>query len=494
MASAKTNSRPARKRPKQAKESLQDPGRAVRVRMYRHGLGDCFLLSFPDKSNKFCHVLIDCGLITVAPNPKPTMEAVAKDIKEATDNHLNLVIVTHEHWDHVSGFSSQQAQAIFKSIPVDEVWYAWTEDPGNKLGKKLRKDRELKALAVSKAAVALRSVNPERSRQLGAILGFVGVDNTESGLLAAAKDGAPGKTRQAFEFMGTQKKPRYCYPDDDPRPLKSASNVLAYVLGPPQDESLIKRRNPTAKGKEGYGIASSQLRDQHLLAALSRRESPSLDEQDLTDLPFDPYVKRIPGQSPSLDALIQETWNRSGDEWRKIEHDWLASVETLAIDLDNYTNNTCLVVAFELMDSGRVMLFAADAQVGNWLSWQDLKWELEYEGKKRTVTGPDLLARTVLYKVGHHGSHNATLREKGLEQMVSPELTALIPVNKAQAEKNRWHDMPFEKLINRLEEKTDGRIVVSDGSRSLSQKEKDALGAQVKEDSGKLFYDVFVKY
>src|SRR6266699_2202355 len=68
--------------------------------------------------------------------------------------------------------------------------------------------------------------------------------------------------------------------------------------------------------------------------------------------------------------------------------------------LDSMTNNTSLVLAIELAD-GDVLLFAADAQVGNWLSWQDLKWTVGTS----PVTGPDLLKRTIFYKVGHHGSH-----------------------------------------------------------------------------------------
>ena len=29
----------------------------------------------------------------------------------------------------------------------------------------------------------------------------------------------------------------------------------------------------------------------------------------------------------------------------------------------------------ELLKSGKVLLFAADAQTGNWLSWADVKWQ-----------------------------------------------------------------------------------------------------------------------
>ena len=68
----------------------------------------------------------------------------------------------------------------------------------------------------------------------------------------------------------------------------------------------------------------------------------------------------------------------------------------------------------------------------------------------------------MLYKVGHHGSHNATLRTLGLEQMTSEELVAFVPVFKNHAVKNRWLEMPFEPLMERLTEKTGGRLVVSD--------------------------------
>jgi hypothetical protein len=64
----------------------------------------------------------------------------------------------------------------------------------------------------------------------------------------------------------------------------------------------------------------------------------------------------------------------------------------------------------------------------------------------------------VLYKVGHHASHNATLREKGLELMSSGQLAAMIPVNRVTAEKMEWL-MPFPPLLKRLIEKTNGRVI-----------------------------------
>src|SRR5204862_557193 len=129
---------------------------------------------------------------------------------------------------------------------------------------------------------------------------------------------------------------------------------------------------------------------------------------------------------------------------------------SLALQLDSATNNTSLVLAIEL-GNGDVLLFAADAQVGNWLSWQGLTWKID--GK--SVTGPDLLRRTILYKTGHHGSHNATLREKGLEEMLNLK-TAVIPVDEVVAKKMRWGAMPLEGLLTRLEEKTNKRTFRTD--------------------------------
>jgi hypothetical protein len=103
--------------------------------------------------------------------------------------------------------------------------------------------------------------------------------------------------------------------------------------------------------------------------------------------------------------------------------------------------------------------------VGNWLSWEPLKWQVkDSNGENVDVDVPGLLARTVLYKAGHHASHNATLRDKGLELMKSPELCAMIPVYEEQAHKqgkDGW-EMPFGPLLKRLEEKTSNRILRAD--------------------------------
>jgi hypothetical protein len=170
---------------------------------------------------------------------------------------------------------------------------------------------------------------------------------------------------------------------------------------------------------------------------------------------FEPH-HRIPARRAEQLPFFRSRYFQ-GDGWRKIEAEWFGAAEELALALDNHTNNTSLALAFELEPGGRVLLFPGDAQVGNWLSWDDCQWP----PATPSISAADLLRRTVLYKVGHHGSHNATLRDKGLERMTSPDLVALVPVDRGMAERKHWN-MPFPALFDRLHELARGRILRSD--------------------------------
>src|SRR5262249_2518171 len=156
--------------------------------------------------------------------------------------------------------------------------------------------------------------------------------------------------------------------------------------------------------------------------------------------------------------------------YRRIDDQWLRAVTELAAKLDDFRNNTSLALAIERVGDGRVLLFPADAQEGNWLSWHDpgMQWNVkDTDGKTTSVVASELLQRTVFYKVGHHASHNATAKAKGLEIMRknSKELTAFIPVDRAVALKRSppgsWR-MPAVALFRELLEACQGRVVRAD--------------------------------
>jgi Metallo-beta-lactamase superfamily len=405
----------------------------LRVRMYRQGLGDCFLLTCTD-GGEASHLLIDCGVLKGTPDSSQRMQEVAQSVRDTTGGRLDRLVVTHEHWDHLSGFL--QAQAIFDAVEVGEVWLAWTEDPQDELANELRHRRQERLKGLVAAAQLTEGKTAER---LDAILGF-------QGDLGAAGTQTTGKALEWVKARDAEVK--FLRPGDQLFDVPGLEGIRVYVLGPPHDRRLIKRSDPSKKHPEVYELASGDGSHQGFLNAVE-----ALASNEQPGAPFDPFFRVDAAKA----AKGNELWKRylaAGDAWRRIDSDWLGYAGPLALQLDSDTNNTSLVLAFELSDEGDVLLFPGDAQVGNWLSWESLEWHVG----DRTVRSDDLLARTVLYKVGHHGSHNATLREKGLELMASGELTAMIPVNRVTAKKMDWL-MPFPSLLQRLEEKTKGRLL-----------------------------------
>jgi len=432
--------------------------------MYRQGLGDCFLLTFAG-TDRPVHMLIDCGVIVGTPDAGDVMKRVAADIKVATGGsatrrgHLDVVVVTHEHWDHISGFA--QARDIFeKEIDVDQIWFGWTEEPGNVRAQELKDEFGFQKRGLQQALGrwAGTGLQPALREAVTEVVSFFG-DSLAAGGHTTQDAMARLTGRQGADFQ-------YLVPGQTPFAVPGVEGVRVYVLGPPSEAAFINRLLPRKTQHEAYELRLSPARA--FLAALGE---PALaggesEEQRRLAYPFDEY-HRIPRAQAQgrTDDFFRQHYGFSSDpvnEWRRIDDDWLTVAGHLALDLDNWTNNTCLALAFEIVATGDVLLFPGDAQVGNWASWKNVSFTVpDDHGGVKTVTARDLLQRTVLYKVGHHGSHNATHRSEGLELMESPELVAMIPVNHEMAKKKKWN-MPFPPLLKRLEEKCHGRVIHQD--------------------------------
>ncbi|WP_095205329.1 hypothetical protein [Mesorhizobium carmichaelinearum] len=274
-------------------------------------------------------------------------------------------------------------------------------------------------------------------------------------------------------------------------PLPAAAGAIKiYVLGPPLDSKLFQIQdsasqtyqmsatlgaltNSLAIQADGLSIKNDPLAPFDEGAGLFLSETlAGKDEGFPKDLAFLSRHYAGPLTAPKLPPDLTRSTDQS---WRRIDSDWLSSGSDLALQLDSSTNNTSLVLAIEVVATGKVLIFAADAQIGNWESWT--KVTFPNEGSTTPVTGADLLRRAVFYKVGHHGSRNATLSENGLELMVSPELTAFIPTDEAMAKKVGWSDIPAKKLLARLAEKTAGRVIKSD-DKWIQQQSED-LGVKI---------------
>src|SRR5689334_3541728 len=99
----------------------------VTIRMYNVGFGDAFLVRIPD-GNTERRILFDCGSIEAAEGVemKDIVEQIIADVTDADDvARIDVVVGTHRHKDHVSGF----ANPAWADVEVKEVWMPWTEDP-----------------------------------------------------------------------------------------------------------------------------------------------------------------------------------------------------------------------------------------------------------------------------------------------------------------------------------------------------------------------------
>ncbi len=467
-------------------QRLIPPENGVMVRMYRIGHGDCFLLAFAGET-KPVYLLIDCGYKPGSPKfVKTKIAAITKNIRDATGGHLNVAVITHEHQDHVNGIT----EANFKGISIDETWLAWTEDPDDDLANSLRKTFNDKLLGLVAARNRLAAAgSPEQLKRVDEFLEFelgwdseTGSKPTHEELMAAADSPDKSMNKKSMKLFKDRpgKTPKYICPHEGILGIPGAKNLRIFALGPPRDADQIEDLDP--QGDETFRsvpMTATSPRN-YFLAALGSGNLPFTNhysiplDQAATSTEYGEFFKKYYGQpdlplSFALDnGVPRMTEVPDNPEWRRINQEWLYSAEQLALAINDYTNNSSLVLAFELGKGGKVLLFAADAQRGNWMSWGKKDWK---DGDA-TVTARDLLARTVLYKVGHHGSHNATLN--GLADSDYPslgwmaqgdhghEFTAMITAVRAWAETQKGWDHPQKAIKDALLKKASGRVFQTD--------------------------------
>lgn len=487
----------------------------VRIRMYRQGLGDCFLLTFWGEDDTR-HVLIDCGSLG-APTTHVTLDHVIDDIAAATNKHLTLLVATHEHEDHVAGFRRDWLTSM-KGFTIDHVWQAWTEDRTDPKALEVQKyagdllagaalaaramadgDRHDGADGAAPARLGTGSAALAKlGRATGNVLAFNGRTPRAALRALEGENGAQlaaGLKRSVQEAManvtarGTRDAESFLKPCETAIEREWLPGLRCYVLGPPRSMDALRDT-----GESGHAdIVPLDARARQLAVAVRFRDQSlplddfrnSLDAPDRQALdagsPFDRRFRLSPEDRPTCHTYA--SYHDGANAWRRIDSDWLMAGSDMALQLDNLTNNTSLALAFEIKDTGQVLLFPADAQAGNWLSWYTLRdddgevvrddygnervrvWKVTgKDGTVQDVTARDLLGRAVVYKVGHHASHNGTLDKLGIELMAPGrrnDLVALIPVDRRRAKGLDWN-MPADGLYARLMERTNGRVLRSD--------------------------------
>jgi len=356
---------------------------SVSIRMYNVGFGDCFLLTF-NYPRTARHMLVDYGS-TSAPKHVPKtgrnsnyMERVAKDIEAVCEGKLDVVVATHRHRDHISGFSTAAGTGkIIASLKPRYVIQPWTEDPRAKVN----------AMSATASVYTSGKADPQQmtAHFLGSLQDMHSVAESIT-RLAARQDLAGSQTLKQLHFLGEDNiknasavrnlmemgRRGKAYYVSAGMKLNVLPGVKCTVLGPPtiQQSNAIRRqrsRDPDNfwQFRAFWGAQNFAMRKPLPAAGVKPRKS---------------RVRALP---PSVRWFVEQS--------RQIH---AAQLLGLVRDLDSVMNNTSVILLLEV--GKHKILLPGDAQIENWAyALSRPEWA-------------QLLRDVNLYKVGHHGSLNAT--------------------------------------------------------------------------------------
>ncbi len=403
---------------------------SVRVRMYNVGFGDAYLLTFPSGAK----ALVDCGSIKAGAAGSMTdlVDQIVDDLAaEGAPPRLDVVVATHRHKDHVGGFSRDR----WSEVEVGEVWLSWIEDPTDDAARGLQARQRGFAASLGRALVGMHGGD-------GLAAAAMGVDEVEARLeeladgLGMQADGAQQPQAlaalMALNALSNERAMRTLHAGFAGGPARRFlarqaapldQNVLpgvtVHVLGPDTREEVMKKMDPPA-GKSFFRAAAAGAGAGEAVLPFGRFE---LDEAQLAD---HPHLTLAPQLVETLRGLTDE------------------EALLAATGIDSAVNNTSVMLMFEVGDAH--LLFPGDAQWG--------PWEVNMEQGSATRA---LLEKTTFYKIGHHGSHNATPVEFA-EEILPDGFIATASV----AQHGRFTEIPEQDLMEMLRGRPGARVLRSD--------------------------------
>lgn len=341
---------------------------------YQVGFGDCFLVRFTYAAATK-HILIDFGTTGLpADVASDQLLVIANDIAKKCNGKLDAVVATHRHADHISGFARNAKGTasgdVIRSLSPDVVVQPWTEEPD--LAKDAKSPRQelkgAKGVVTSLGKMHLISENvvallDRQSSSFSAALAgqvrFIGEDNISN--KSAVENLATMAPQQVYVFHGSRSGLEAVLP-----------GIRTHVLGPPtvtQSSSITKQ-----KAHDPDEFWQLQL----------KRVTDDVGPSDASSAVF-PQDIEAPGSKLPMSSrwIARRMRDARGDQLLQIVR-----------SLDKQMNNTSVILLFEA--GNKKLLFPGDAQIENW------QFALSKPKFQK------LLASVDVYKVGHHGSLNAT--------------------------------------------------------------------------------------
>jgi beta-lactamase superfamily II metal-dependent hydrolase len=383
----------------------------IQIRMYNVGFGDCFLLILPTKHT----ILVDAGFHSSGAGPfsgDALVTQIIDDVTTATGQaRIDVVIATHRHQDHVFAFNSTK----WNGASVGEVWLPWVENRKSAEAKSLWKKKDGFAFRLA-AALPTFNLSAADRDDINFMLWNAGVDIPGMGFAAWSNVGALNTLHGGFASRDRER-PRYLprtktFPESfQPAVLPG---VRVHVLGPARDPDFIEELDPEADGETYRTLALRAAK------AAAKVGGPALP------VPFGPRWE-VPKKERGFTL-------RSEEVQRMVQLAQSADAMAAAEQLDDMINSTSLVLVLQI-GTARLLL-PGDAEWGTW---------------KRILKNDDaktLLKGSTFFKVGHHGSHNAT--SKTLVERVLPQnIPAMISTQ--QGGGNWRKNIPLTELLGALD-------------------------------------------
>lgn len=391
--------------------------------MYNVGFGDCFLVTIPNGTRPL-RILFDCGSVGAAANIE--MEDVLRQLfADATDPgasapRIDVIVCTHRHRDHVSGF----AKPGWERVEVGEVWMPWTEHPTDADARRIRNAQAGLAVKLEASLRARLTAAPNDGRLAMAHMLAANALSNEKAMTVLHEGFAGGPARKFFPARNATE---LQYDAGHVLP-----NVAVFVLGPSRTDSVIRDMDPPP------GRSYMQL-------------AASLDDAGQVPMPFGPEWRIDPpayqastlpgGGSPpagSPPTPILDLWLKNSRGLPKLSPEDMDAIAkagdmelAVAVALDKAVNGTSLMLVLKV--GGVHLLFPGDAQWGTWQAALD------------NPMASALMKKTTFYKVGHHGSHNATPTD--FVEQILPDATRGMISTRPLAQ---WPDIPREPLLTAL--------------------------------------------
>lgn len=323
----------------------------VRVRAYNVRFGDCILVSF-DAGAGEKNILIDFGNAPSAVRGdggrNDVFASVARDIKKRTGGRIDLLVMTHEHLDHMEGFYSERA--IFDEMTIGAVWMSamsapdyYQRFPNCELEKRARLALHATAERWQRDGHWTRLPVPLQSLILNNVLALANKGRIDYVRALAGKKGIKYLSRRpgAVAIPGL------------------GHGVKLEVLAPERDASVYYKSRKKSENERFWLNAAARL------GGMPERRPAST-------------IAPAPKAPRHLAA----------DEFAELR-DEIAELDLMdLLAIDKAANNTSLVL--RLTVNGKVLLFPGDAEGESWAHMAE----------------KGLLGRVDLLKLAHHGSVN----------------------------------------------------------------------------------------